>query len=87
MVGSDETALDVAIDGLVAILGASFLTQRACTCGTNAKCGDVLFDALIAKKFVTRTDISEMSSIMLIKTLTLHSLTYIVGITSSIAVH
>jgi hypothetical protein len=27
MVGSDETALDVAIDGLVAILGASFLTQ------------------------------------------------------------
>jgi hypothetical protein len=28
-----------------------------------------------------------MSSIMLIKTLTLHSLTYIVGITSSIAVH
>ena len=27
MVGSDETALDVAIDGFVAILGASFLTQ------------------------------------------------------------
>ena len=27
MVGSDETALDVAIDALVAILGASFLTQ------------------------------------------------------------
>ena len=27
MVGSDETALDVAIDDLVAILGASFLTQ------------------------------------------------------------
>ncbi len=27
MVGSDETALDVAIDGLVAILGALFLTQ------------------------------------------------------------
>ena len=27
MVGSDETALDVAIDGLVAILVALFLTQ------------------------------------------------------------
>jgi hypothetical protein len=27
MVGGDETALDVAIDGLVAILRASFLTQ------------------------------------------------------------
>ena len=27
IVGTDETVLDVAIDGLVAILGASFLTQ------------------------------------------------------------
>jgi hypothetical protein len=26
IVGTDETVLDVAIDGLVAILGASFLT-------------------------------------------------------------
>jgi len=26
-VGSDETALDVAVDGVAAILGASFLTQ------------------------------------------------------------
>ena len=34
-----------------------------------------------------RTDITEMSCIMLIKTLTLHSLSYIVGITSSLAVH
>jgi hypothetical protein len=27
IVGTDETVLDVAIDGLVAILGASLLTQ------------------------------------------------------------
>ena len=32
------------------------------------------------------TDASEMSSIMLFKTLTLHSLTYIVGLTSSLVV-
>ena len=34
-----------------------------------------------------RTDITEMSCIMLIKTLTLHSLTYLVGITSSLAAY
>jgi hypothetical protein len=34
-----------------------------------------------------RTDLTEVSSTMLIKTLTLHSLTYLVGITSSVAMH
>ena len=33
-----------------------------------------------------RTDLTEVSSIMPVKTLTLHSLTYLVGITSSVAV-
>jgi hypothetical protein len=33
-----------------------------------------------------RTDLAEVSSIMLIKTLTLHSLSYLVGITSCVAV-
>ncbi len=45
-----------------------------------------LSHAHLSKKRGLLTDITEVSSIMLIKTLTLHSLTYLVGITSSMAV-
>jgi len=79
--GSEATSTGASQSGFRApnrsLIRISFIADQPRLSGTNAKGGSVLFDTAY---------LSEVSRIMLIRTLTLHSLTYVVGITSSMAV-